>query len=187
VYLAGGPPADIAFINPGGVRSDLIFKNAGAVTFGDLLTVAPFANKLAGVDLTGAQLLRLLEQQWEAPNCVAKSNTPGGANGCGRILQPSKGFTYSWDAAKPANLPVGQGSRVLAGTVKVNGAALDINKTYRVIFNSFNAPGPGDNFDVVTTGKNIVNSGITDIDAFVDYMKAHPKLAPPAPRITRVN
>jgi 5'-nucleotidase len=187
IYLEGGPPADIAFINPGGVRSDLTFKNGGQVTFGDLLTVAPFSNKLVGVDLTGAQLLRLLEQQWEAPNCAAKANTPGGANGCGRMLQPSKGLAYTWDFSRAANLPVGQGSRVLPGTVKISGESLDINKTYRVIFNSFNAPGPGDNFDVVTAGRNIVNSGITDIDAFVAYMRAHPRLAPPAPRITRIN
>ncbi|MBP8265153.1 MAG: bifunctional metallophosphatase/5'-nucleotidase, partial [Zoogloea sp.] len=73
VYLAGGPQADIAFINPGGVRADLIYKNGGAVTYGDLLTVAPFGNTLATVDLTGAQIVRLLEQQWEAPNCSAKT------------------------------------------------------------------------------------------------------------------
>jgi 5'-nucleotidase len=62
-----------------------------------------------------------------------------------------------------------------------------VAKTYRVTFNSFNAPGPGDNFSVVTAGKNITNSGVIDIDAFVAYMKAHPNLAPPTPRVTRVN
>lgn len=184
VYLAGGPKADIAFINPGGVRADLIYQNGGAVTYGDLLTVAPFGNVLATADLTGAQIVRLLEQQWEAPNCAAKT----GANGCGRMLQPSSTFSYTWDAAKPAGAADGTGNRVVAGSLKLNGTAMDMSKTYRVTFNSFMAPGPGDNFSVVTKyGTNITNSGVIDIDAFVGYMKNHPKLAPPAARITRLN
>ena len=184
VYLAGGPKADIAFINPGGVRADLIYQNGGQVTFGDLLTVAPFGNILATADLTGAALVRLLEQQWEAPNCAAKT----GANGCGRMLQPSSTFSYTWDAAQPAGAPDGQGNRVVPGSLRVNGEPVDPAKTYRVTFNSFMAPGPGDNFSVVTNrGTNITNSGVIDIDAFVGYMKAHPDLAPPAPRIRRLN
>lgn len=184
VYLSGGPKADIAFINPGGVRADLIYKNGGAVTYGDLLTVAPFGNTLATVDLTGAQIVRLLEQQWEAPNCSAKT----GANGCGRMLQPSSTFSYTWDASKPAGAPVGSGNRVVAGSLKLNGVAMDMGKTYRVTLNSFMAPGPGDNFSVVTTsGTNITSSGVIDIDAFVGYMKKNLNLAPPAPRITRLN
>jgi 5'-nucleotidase len=184
VYLSGGPQADIAFINPGGVRADLIYKNGGAVTYGDLLTVAPFGNTLATVDLTGAQIVRLLEQQWEAPNCSAKT----GANGCGRMLQPSSTFSYSWDASKPAGAAVGSGNRVVAGSLKLNGVTMDMSKTYRVTLNSFMAPGPGDNFSVVTTsGTNVTNSGVIDIDAFVGYMKKNLNLAPPAPRVTRLN
>jgi len=184
VYLAGGPKADIAFINPGGVRADLIYRNGGQVTYGDLLTVAPFGNVLVTADLTGAALVRLLEQQWEAANCAAKT----GVNGCGRLLQPSSTLTYSWDASKPAGAPDGTGNRIVPGSVLVNGQQLDAAKTYRVTLNSFMAPGPGDNFSVITkSGKNITNSGVIDIDAFVGYMKSHPNLRPPAPRVTRFN
>ena len=183
-YLNGGAAADIAFINPGGVRADLIFQNGGAVTYGDLLTVSPFGNTLVSVDLTGAQIVRLLEQQWEAANCSAKT----GINGCGRMLQPSKTFSYTWDAARPAGAADGTGNRVVAGSLKLNGVAMDLSKTYRVTLNNFMAPGPGDNFSVVTSaGKNLAGSGVIDIDAFVAYMKANPKLAPPTPRITRLN
>lgn len=183
VYLAGGPAADFAVINPGGVRADLIYQNGGKVTYGDLLTVAPFGNTLATVDMTGAQILRMLEQQWEAPNCTAKQ----GANGCGRMLQPSAGLRYTWDASKPAGAAVGSGNRVVSGSVTINGKAMDPAATYRVTFNSFMAPGPGDNFTAVTLGKNVTNSGVIDIDAFVGYMKTHPNLAPPTARITRLN
>lgn len=183
VYLAGGPKADFAFINPGGIRADLIYHDGGNVTYGDLLTVAPFANTLVTSDLTGTQVVRLLEQQWEQTNCSAKK----GINGCGRLLQPSANFSYTWDAAQPSGAPDGMGHRVIVDSIKINGQPIDLNKTYRVTFNSFMAPGPGDNFSVVTQGKNITNSGVIDIDAFVAYMKAHPKLSPPAPRITRLN
>jgi 5'-nucleotidase len=184
VYLAGGPKADIAFINPGGVRADLIYQNGGKVTYGDLLTVAPFGNILATADLTGTALVRLLEQQWEADNCAAKT----GANGCGRMLQPSGTFSYTWDAAQPAGAPSGKGNRVVQGSLRLNGQPMDLNKTYRVTFNSFMAPGPGDNFSVVTqSGTSITNSGVIDIDAFAGFMQSHPNLAPPAPRVHRIN
>jgi 5'-nucleotidase len=183
VYLESGPQADLAFINPGGVRADLIFQNGGRVTFGDLMTVAPFGNTLVTVDLTGAQLLRVLEQQWEAPNCTAKQ----GVNGCGRLLQPSSTLSYTWNASTSAGAPSGQGNRVVAGSMTIKGQPVDLKKTYRVTFNSFQAPGPGDNFSAIGLGSDITPSGVIDIDAFVAYMKSHPPLAPPLPRVKRVN
>ncbi len=186
VYLNGGPQADFAFVNPGGVRADLPYNAHGVpgqITYGDLLTVAPFGNTLVTVDMTVPQIVRLLENQWEAPNCAAKT----GANGCGRLLQPSANFTYTWDNSKPAGAPVGQGARVVVSSIKLNGQPLDSTKTYRITFNSFMAPGPGDNFTAVTSGTNVKDSQVKDIDALVSYVKAHPNLAPPAPRVTRIN
>ena len=180
---AGVPKADFAITNPGGVRADLIFSTAnGVVTYGDLLTVAPFSNDLVTVDLTGAQIIRLLEQQWEAANCAAKT----GVNGCGRLLQPSAQLTYAWDASKPSGAASGQGARLVTDSVKINGVALDLNKTYRIATVTFLGQG-GDNFTVMQAGKNYVATGYKDIDAFVAYMKANPTLAPPTPRITRLN
>ena len=202
VYLSGGPQADLAFINPGGVRADLIYANDGnnpnrpadmpngAVTYGDLLTVAPFGNQLATMDFTYAQLIRLLENQWEAPNCAAKQS-PGYY--CGRLLQPSAGFTYAYDCAQPVNAPVGSGHRVVAGSLKINGVALDpsnTTKTYRVTVNTFMGPPGGDNFTAVAdpaVAATYQNSGVVDLDAFVAYMKNNPGLAPPAPRVQIVN
>lgn len=183
---AGVPRADFAITNPGGVRSDLLFATAnGVVTYGDLLTVAPFGNDLVTVDLTGAQIIRLLEQQWEALNCAAK-NGPTTANGCGRMLQPSAQLTYTWDYSKPQGAADGQGARVIVNTVRIGGAPIDLTKTYRIATVSFLGQG-GDNFTVMQQGKNYTATGYKDIDAFVSYMKAHPNLAPPAKRITRLN
>ena len=184
---AGVPKADFAITNPGGVRSDLIYSAAkgGVVTYGDLLTVAPFGNDLVTVDLTGAQIIRLLEQQWEALNCAAKSG-PTTLNSCGRMLQVSSQLSYSWDFSKPAGAADGQGARVVINTVKIGGVAIDLAKTYRIATVFFLGQG-GDNFTVMQAGKNYIATGYKDIDAFVAYMKANPKLAPPSKRITRLN
>jgi len=182
-YFAGVPSADFAITNPGGVRSDLLFTTAnGVVTYGDLLTVAPFSNDLITVDLTGAQIIRLLEQQWEAANCAAKT----GINGCGRMLQPSAQLTYSWDANQPQGAASGQGSRLVLNSVMIGGVALNVTKTYRIATNSFLGQG-GDNFTVMQSGTNYTATGYKDIDAFVSYMKANKPLAPPARRVTRLN
>ncbi len=78
--------------------------------------------------------------------------------GCGRMLQPSGDFTYMWDASKPAGAAERTGNRIVAGSLRIGGVGVDLTKTYRVTFNSFNAPGPGDNFSVITTaGKNTTN------------------------------
>jgi 5'-nucleotidase len=184
--MAGVSGADFALTNPGGVRADLIQK-AGGVTYSDLIAVAPYNNDLVTVELTGAQIVRLLEQQWEAANCAAKANTPGGANGCGRMLQPSKELSYTWDRSQTAGAASGTGARVNVSSIQVNGQALDLTKTYRIATVSFLGQG-GDNFTVFSQfGKNYKNTGVKDIEAFVNYMKAHPGLTPPSKRITRVN
>ena len=88
--------AQIALMNPGGIRSALGMPADGQLRYEDLFTVQPFSNNLVTMTLTGAQLQQVLEQQW------INQPTP-------RILQVSRGFSYSWDA----NAPVGQ--RVRAG------------------------------------------------------------------------
>ena len=72
--------ADIAFTNPGGVRTDIARKEGGAVTYADLFASQPFRNQLVTMTLTGKQIKDMLEQQWRDPKRP-------------RILQVSKGFS----------------------------------------------------------------------------------------------
>lgn len=168
----GSKAAQIAFINAGQVRGNL--PNL-SVTFGDLFTVMPFGNRLVSMDLTGQQILRVLEQQWESPQ-------PAG----GRVLQVSNGFTYTWDANLPANAAAGAGARVVPGSVKLNGVALDPSKTYRVTVNDFLVSG-GDNFSIFKSGKNL-QYGDIDIEAGVAYFKSKGVVATPGmDRIQRLN
>ncbi len=85
----GEAGAQIALMNPGGVRANLTGDAGGQVRYEDLFAVQPFYNNLVTLTLTGAQLQRALEQQW--------LNQPRP-----RVLQVSRGFSYSWDNSKAA-------------------------------------------------------------------------------------
>jgi 5'-nucleotidase len=159
--------AVIAFMNPGGIRTDLLKKEGGKVTYADLFAVQPFSNALVTMDLTGIQIKALLEQQW--------TNEPKP-----HILQVSQGFTYTWDNARS------MGDRVLAGSIKLNGHPLAMDMTYRVTVNSFLADG-GDGFSVLKQGRN-PQYGPFDMDAFSSYFAGNSPIAPaPMDRIKRLN
>ncbi|MFE7572784.1 bifunctional metallophosphatase/5'-nucleotidase [Streptomyces sp. NPDC057539] len=173
--LAGMAPADkggaqIAFMNPGGIRADLVYKASGSegdgvVTYGEAFTVQPFTNMMNAVDLTGAQVITALQQQ------VSGSN-----EAFPKILQVSKGFTYTLDMTKTG------AARVVTDSVKLNGEAIDPAKTYRVAMNEF-LGGGGDGFAVLGQGKNKL-VGPSDLDLFNAYLAANSTaqapLAPPA-------
>jgi 5'-nucleotidase len=167
---AGAFGAQIALMNPGGIRADMGKPgDDGAVRYEDLFSVQPFYNNLVTLTLSGAQLQQVLEQQW--------INQPSAA---GRVLSVSRGFAYSWDASKPP------GQRIVPGSLRLNGAAVAPDSMLRVTVNSFLAGG-GDNITVLRQGTQ-PRTGMMDVDAFEAYLRAHPGLAPGAlDRITRLN
>ncbi|KQX61605.1 bifunctional UDP-sugar hydrolase/5'-nucleotidase [Angustibacter sp. Root456] len=163
----GGAPAQIAFMNPGGIRTDLVPLANGDVTFGAAFSVQPFNNYVVAMDMTGQQILDLLEQQWSGGNATSP-----------KILQVSEGFTYSWSASAPA------GSKVDPASVKLNGTVIDPAATYRVAANSFLSDG-GDNFPSFAAATNKYIGGL-DIDAFASYLTAKSPYQPIATdRITQ--
>ncbi|KPC79610.1 MULTISPECIES: bifunctional metallophosphatase/5'-nucleotidase [Streptomyces] len=180
--LEGLAPADkggavVAFMNPGGIRSDLVYaasggEGDGVVTYGEAFTVQPFTNMMNVVDLTGAQLVTALQQQVSGSNAASP-----------KILQVSKGLTYTLDLTKSG------AERVVASSILLNGEAIDPAKTYRVAMNEFLAGG-GDGFAALGQGTNKL-VGASDLDLFNAYLAAHSTasapLAPPATdRITVV-
>ncbi|HEY0638165.1 MAG TPA: bifunctional metallophosphatase/5'-nucleotidase [Pseudonocardiaceae bacterium] len=161
--------AQIALMNPGGVRSDLTYASGpagegdGVVTYGEAFTVQPFGNVMTTITLTGAQIKAVLEQQWQPTTT--------------RILQPSAGFTYTWSQSAPV------GSKI--SDIELNGTPIDPAASYRVSVNNFLADG-GDGFTALRDGTNRVG-GAVDLDAFTDYLEANAPVGPPATnRITRV-
>ena len=163
--------AQLALMNPGGLRAALSpapdAQGQAEVRYEDLFAVQPFYNNLVTLTLSGAQLLQVLEQQW--------LNQPRA-----RILQVSRSFAYTWDAARPV------GQRIVPGSVLLDGQPLDANANYRVTVNSFLAAG-GDNFHALKLGRD-ARTGMMDVDAFEQYLARNPPWPAAAPqRITRLN
>ena len=171
----GDGGAQIAFMNPGGVRADLTFnqisggEQPGEVTYGEAFTVQPFGNLLVTMDLSGEQIERLLEQQ-------ARADAQG--NPTALIFGVSEGFTFSYDPAAPL------GNRVDPANIRLNGTTLDPGTTYRIVTNSFLADG-GDSFTVFTEGTNRIGGG-EDLVAFTEYLDVNRPVAPPEDRIAGI-
>ena len=195
-YLASPKAATnnvIAFTNAGGLRDSITFTGTGDVTYNALYTVAPFGNSLVYKDLTGKQLKRLLEQQWEATNCTEKKLKS--TNICGRMLQPSSTLRYTWDWGLGQGKPDGTGALLLS--VEVQDSATKVwspvndTQTYRVVTNEFLADG-GDRFTVFK-GIAKTDFGVNDLDSLVAYFdkslakNAGKPITKPAPRATCKN
>lgn len=164
-----GGGAEIAFMNIGGVRSSLLVaptyeEAAGEITYAEAYDVAPFGNLLVSMDLTGAQIKAILEQQYDPTR--------------GRqylALGVSEGFSYTWDDSQA------QGSKVDAASMTLNGTPIELDQTYRVATLNFLAAG-GDSFTGFTEGTNVLG-GPEDLANLVDYFEEHPGLTAPADRV----
>ena len=157
--------ADIAFMNPGGIRANLTYASSGAtdpdgnVTYREAATVQPFANTLVTMTLTGAQLKSVLEEQWQ----------PAGSARPFLKLGVSEGLVYTYDPT------AAQGSRITS--ITVNGSPLDAAGTYTVAANSFLAGG-GDNFATFKGIEGKRDTGKIDLQSMVDWFDANKTASP---------
>ena len=158
----------IAFMNPGGLRTDILYASSGAndpdgnVTYKEAANVQPFANTLVTMTLTGEQVVQVLEEQWQ----------PAGAQRPFLKLGVA-GLTYTYDPNAAAGDRITQ---VWAGDTP-----LDLTAEYTVVVNSFLASG-GDNFATLAAGADKADSGRVDLQAFVDYLA---EFSPVSPDLTQ--
>ena len=138
--------ADFAVISGGGIRTSLA---QGEISWRDLLQIQPFGNQVVSVTLTGKELLNYLAT-------VANIKADYG------------GF------AQFSNISlVADGKSVSA--VKINGEPLQLDKTYRMATNSFNASG-GDGYPVINGHAGFRNSGLRDAEVLRSYVSQHSPL-----------
>ena len=162
--------AQIAFQNVGGTRASFRVnatpngEQPGQITYAEAYAVVPFSNIMVTVDLTGDQLRQALEQQY-----IATRGRPALALGV------SAGFSYSWNVLAP------QGSKVVPGSMTLNGVPMSMTATYRVALPNFLADG-GDDFLAFKQGTNRLGGG-EDLAMLVNYLANHQGLTAPASRI----
>ncbi|MEI6286340.1 MAG: 5'-nucleotidase C-terminal domain-containing protein [Bacillota bacterium] len=131
--------ADMAFTNIGGLRTSI---DKGNITLGNVYSVLPFDNTVATCDMTGQQVMDLLNYSIDS----AKIGS----------VQFS-GLKIVYDASKPQN------QRIIS-VKTLDGKPLDLSKTYKVATNDFMAIG-GDGYVMFMAAKNMVNTGITMRDS----------------------
>ena len=157
--LAAAPNADFALTNGGGIRANI---EIGDITRYDLFTVFPFGNMVATVELTGAQIVYILE---------AATHACPGIDGAfpqvsGITFEIHTYIEYEGEYANPTN----PGSRIQ--NVCINGEPIDLDATYVMATNDFLAAG-GDTYAILA--ENFENSGILIginlEDALINYIQ----------------
>ena len=140
---------DIALMNGGGVRASV---KPGPITIADVHSILPFANVMAVMSLTGAEILQVLEHS------VADVEEDAG-----QFLHPA-GIRYVFDSTKKPY------SRIK--TVLVNAAGiwqpLDPLRSYLVMTNDFLARG-GDGFDTFANAPKLLAAGAELASVLIDY------------------
>lgn len=156
--LAAVPNAQMAIMNYGGVRRDLL---RGSISAGDLLEVMPFNNTLVLVDLTGAELKQALEDAVEFLRIKF---------GLNEATMP-----YVAGLRVQLQLSAPKGKRVALLQVRSGDGRfkpVDPAAVYRVVVNTFVAEG-GDGFGLIKTASGFKSdTGIVDSDALRDYLKS---------------
>ena len=133
--------ADLAVMNGGGIRASIA---GGEISYRDILTVAPFSNALAYVDMTGAEVVDYL-------NVVAAMPTNSGA------FAHFSGVEMLIDGEK-------------VDVIKIGGQSVDPKKTYRMALMNFSANG-GDNYPNLTSHHGYVDTGYIDADVLREYVQ----------------
>lgn len=157
-FLMAAPNADVAIQNAGGCRTDIF---PGNYTVGDAFTMLPFGDTLITLEMTGAQIVQLLN---EAINVSAVTEVSTGG------YPYASGLRYNVDASLTfgnyvSNLEVN--SR-LAG----NWTPIDLNHTYTVLTNSYSATG-GDNYLEFTKipSSKVVDTRLVDALSLVSFVE----------------
>ena len=143
--------ATIAFQNGGGIRASI---DAGEITVGEVITVLPFSNTLATVQISGADVIEALE------NGVSDVE-----NGAGRFAQVA-GLKYSYTLANPP------GERVSDVLVKGEGdewVPIDEEATYTIVTNNY-VRGGGDGYGTFAEGENPYDFGPPLEQVVADYI-----------------
>lgn len=149
----------LALMNNGGIRTELL---PGPVRYRDLFRLQPFANTLVTMRLTGAQLFSVLEE---------------GLDDDGTPDSHISGATVRVD---PAASP---GRRIVSVRLD-DGSEVTPAGRYTITVNDFMAEG-GSGYTTLTEGADVVKTGIVDLDAMIEYLRALPQPVP-VPEIRRM-
>ncbi len=158
--------ADIAILNGGGIRAD---ADAGPFTVKDAQAIIPFGNHICLVEMSGKEILQILEHSTAAVEEKA-----------GRFLQISGAqYHYDWNSEP--------GNRIV--DVMIGNEKLDENRVYKIALPGYILEG-GDSFDIQDKCTVVIapDSAPSDIEIFINFCKNRKEIdAKLEGRITVIN
>ena len=160
---AASGPADIAFVNGGGVRANI---DAGDITFGEVISVHPFNNVGCVIKATGSEILDALEM---AARVAPDEN--------GGFLQVS-GLTYTIDNAATSTVVVDDKKNFIEVTgarrvkdVMVGDAAIEPSKTYTLASHNYMLLDGGDGINMFRDNEIVVQPVLLDNQILISYIQ----------------
>ena len=151
---------DVAIVNSGGIRGNRVYP-AGPLLRRDIVTMHPFGNVICVVQMTGAKVLAMLN--------AAVGKLPAADGGFPAV----SGLRFRVKVSEP----VGQRVKDLT----VNGAPIDLQKTYTVAMPNYVLDG-GDGYrDVKTNAVVLVNAEqgtlmVTALERYLNGREVSPKI-----------
>ena len=159
-YVLG---ADVGIANGGGVRTDIL---AGDITYNDVLTVFPFGNMPALAEVTGQQILDVLES--------GAKNYPGEN---GSFIQVS-GIEYTIDESIESSVRLDEHGEFLGvfgeyrvKNVLINGEPLDTEKIYTLAAHNYYLENGGDGYIFSGKCKILKENMMTDAELLAVYIR----------------
>ena len=154
--------ADIAFVNGGGIRTNIA---AGNITYGQIIAVHPFGNAACLIETTGQKILDALE--------LGSRSNPGESGG---FLQVS-GINYTIDNTIKSTVVVDDkgnfvevsGARRVKN-VKVGGVPIDPTATYTLASHNYMLKSGGDGYSMFIGDKLLQNEVLIDNQVLINYI-----------------
>ncbi len=154
---------DLVITNAGGIRKDIL---AGNITVESVYELLPFGNTLVPIDMTGAQIKQVLEDT--CSNIFGKGGSTGG-------FPYGSHIRFTVTKSKPSGSYISN----LQVMDKINNwKALEMDKIYRVITNSYLASGKDGYLTFGTLSKGY-DTGFDYAEAFMEYVKEKGRLDMP--------
>ncbi|MBR4456435.1 MAG: bifunctional metallophosphatase/5'-nucleotidase [Solobacterium sp.] len=154
--------ADIAFINGSGLRDDI---KEGEISYKDIFSVCPFSNQLCVSELTGQQIMDMLE--WSSSRLPEEST----------LMQVS-GMSYEIDVTVPSPCSVDSngwfasvdGKRRVSN-IMIGDEPLDVNKTYQAASVDYYLKKNGGGFMMFDPSNVVIDEIMTDSQALINYIE----------------
>lgn len=161
-FLSG---ADIAFVNAGGIRSDLL---KGDITREDILKVHPFGNMLCVCEATGKEILNALEFSAHAwPSETGGWLCPSG------ISYEIHTYVESSVEIDETGMFVGVNGEYRVKNVYVGDEPLDLNKTYTVSSHNYMLQKMGDGYTMFSDNEFLQDNVMLDVQVLITYITRH--------------